>query len=232
MGYHSNFNICILRGRTCSETIPDGKQIFREIEDKSGYRFNSLNNTDAELYDASWNNAVNDITSVAKKHPDVILELTVYGDDRDDMWSMRFCGEEQETSKADIVWPEYTEILTKEEAAPKARYQRFQNALKNWLVFKESLRKDIIKRLEESPIDLTEFDFGKHPYFFISAGEKLYCHQAILCDNGKIDILAGLTDDPEDVSFALSDDDMMQDTITLNDFMDCIYGNKNNCLDD
>lgn len=231
MGYHSNFNICILREPTCSGTIPDGKQIFKEIEDKSGYRFDSLNNTDADLSDASWYNAVDDIISVAKKHPDVILELTVYGEDRDDMWSMRFRGEEKETIKADIVWPEYTEILTSEEAAPKARYQRFQNALKNWLVFKESLRKDIIKRLKESPIDLTEFDFGKQPYFFISAGEKLYCHQAILHDNGKVDILAGFTDDAEDVSFVLSDDDMMQDTITLDDFMDCIYGNKNNCLD-
>lgn len=124
-------------------------------------------------------------------------------------------------------------ILRKpEEKNAKARYQRFQKALKSWLEFQESLRKDILERLQESTIDLTEYDFGKQKYFFLSQGESLYCKKAQLDEKGKIEILAGSTEDPDDTAYCLSIEDMMQDTITLNDFMDCIYGNKDNSLDE
>lgn len=123
-------------------------------------------------------------------------------------------------------------ILSPEEKTPKARYQRFQNALKGWLDFQESLRKDILERLRESPVDLTEYDFGKQKYFFLSQGEDLYCKKAQLDGKGNIEILAGSTEDPDDTDYSLSVEDMMQDTITLSDFMDCIYGNKDNCLDE
>ena len=124
-------------------------------------------------------------------------------------------------------------ILRKpEEKNAKARYQRFQKALKSWLEFQESLRKDILERLQESPIDLTEYDFGKQKYFFLSQEESLYCKKAQLDEKGNIEILAGSTEDPDDTAYSLSVEDIMQDTITLNDFMDCVYGNKDNCLDE
>lgn len=235
MGYYNNFIITILREQDKAglpESIAENKAIFEEIKRKSDYSFNDVNDDTARLYEATWSDAVEDVESVARKHQDVIIDLTCQGEDRNDNWAMRFQGEKKETVTAEIVWPEFTTILSPEEKTPKARYQRFQNALKGWLDFQESLRKDILERLRESPVDLTDYDFGKQTYFFLSQEESLYCKKAHLDEKGKIEILAGSTEDPDDTAYSLSVEDMMQDTITLSDFMDCIYGNKDNCLDE
>lgn len=232
MGYYTNFTISIHRETVSPTEAQDNEQIFNEIEKKSGYTFNTENDTEAELNEATWKDAIEDVKTVAKKHPDVIIQLTGKGEDRNDNWCARFHGSNCEIIEAKTAWPEFEQIFLPDEASPKARYQRFQNALKAWLDFKAGLQNDILARLKDASIDLTEFDFGKRPYFFISTGESLFCHEAELDDDGNVVISAGPTADPDDVSFSLSIDDVMQDTVTLNDFMDCIYGNKDNCLDD
>ena len=235
MGYYNNFIITIIREQDKSglrESIAENKAIFEEIEKKSGYTFDNVNDDTARLYETTWSDAVEDIESVARKHQDVIIDLTCQGEDRNDNWAMRFQGDKKETVTAEIEWPEFTTILSPEEKTPKARYQRFQKALKDWIDFQESLHKDILERLRESTVDLTEYDFGKQKYFFLSQGESLYCKKAQLDGKGNIEILAGSTEDPDDTAYSLSVEDMMQDTITLSDFMDCIYGNKDNCLDE
>ena len=235
MGYYNDFIITILREQDKAglpESIAENKAIFEEIEQKSDYTFNDVNDDTARLYEATWSDAVEDVESVARKHQNVIINLTCQGEDRNDNWAMRFHGDKEETITAEIEWPEFTTILSPEEKTPKARYQRFQNALKGWLDFQESLRKDILERLRKSPIDLTEYDFGKQKYFFLSQEESLYCKKAQLDGKGNIEILAGSTEDPDDTACSLSVEDMMQDIILLNDFMDCIYGNKENCLDE
>lgn len=235
MEYHINVIITILREQDKAdlpESIAENKAIFEEIERKADYTFDDVNNDTASLYETTWSDAVEVVESIARKYQDVIIELTCQGEDRDDNWVMRFQGDKKETVKAEIEWPEFTNILSPEEKTPKARYQRFQKAIKGWLDFQESLRKDIHERLRESSIDLTEYDFGTQKYFFLSQEGNLYCKKAQLDGKGNIEILAGSTEDPDDTAYSLSVEDVMQDTITLNDFMDCIYGNKDNCLDD
>ena len=233
MGYATNFKITIYREIVSTETLNENKQIFDEIETKSGYTFDSLNDEEATLDEAKWYDAVDDVASVAKKHPGVIIELIGEGEDRDDNWVARFCGNEYEIIRADIEWPEFKDILTPEEATPKARYQHFQKALKTWLDFQETTaHQDALKRLKESPIDLTQYEFGKLPYFFIIPETLLYCHKAFLGDDGNLRVEAGRTDDPNDNTYILHWESMSQDLITLNDFMDCIYGNIGNCLDE
>ena len=129
-----------------------------------------------------------------------------------------------------IFIDEYGEKL---ELTPKGRYQRFQKALMTWLDFQETTaHQDALKRLKESSIDLTQYDFGKNPYFFIGPEAMLYCHKAMLGEDGKLRVEAGETDDPNDNTHILDWESMSQDLITLNDFMDCIYGNVGNCLDE
>ena len=233
MGYLTNFAINICRESESAETLNENKRIFDEIEKKSGYTFDSINDDEAQLDECKWSNAVEDVATVAKKHPGVIIELIGEGEDRHDDWTARFCGDKREIIEADLEWPEFKDILTPEEATPKARYQRFQKALKTWLDFQETTaRQDALKRLKESPVDLTEYDFGKNPYFFIGPEAMLYCHKAMLGDDGKLRIEAGETNDPNDNTYILDWESISQDLITLNDFMDCIYGNTNNCLDE
>ena len=234
MGYLTNFTITICRKIESAETLNENKRIFDEIETKSGYTFDSLNDEEAQLNECKWNNAVKDVASVAKKHPGVIIELIGEGEDRHDNWVARFCGDKYEIIRTDIEWPEFKDILTPEETTPKARYQRFQKALKTWLDFQETMaHQDALKRLKESPIDLTQYNFGKNPYFFIGPERALlYCHKALLGDDGKLKVEAGRTNDPNDNTHILDWESMSQDLITLNDFMDCIYGNVGNCLDE
>lgn len=233
MGYLTNFVINICREIESAETHNENKRIFDEIETKSGYTFDSLNDEEATLDEAKWYDAVEDVASVAKKHPEVIIELIGEGEDRDDNWVARFCGDKREIIEADLEWPEFKDILTPEETTPKARYQRFQKALKTWLDFQEATaHQDALKRLKESPVDLTQYDFGKNPYFFIGPEAMLYCHKAMLGEDGKLRVEAGETDDPNDNTYILDWESMSQDLVTLNDFMDCIYGNVGNCLDE
>lgn len=234
MGYLTNFTITICREIESAEILNENKRIFDEIETKSGYTFNSINDTEAKLDEGVWSDAVDNVAAVAKKHPGVIIELIGEGEDRHDNWTARFCGNEYEFVKAETLWPEFNHLLTPEEATPKARYQRFQKALKTWLDFQETTaHQDALKRLKESPIDLTEYDFGKGPYLFIGPERALlYCHKALLGDDGKLRVEAGRTDDPNDNTHILDWENISQDLITLNDFMDCIYGNVGNCLDE
>lgn len=232
MGYLTNYAIQICRESVSTETLDENKRIFNEIETKSGYTFDSLNDEKAQLNESKWNNAVEDVASVAKKHPGVVIELIGEGEDRNDNWAARFCGNEYEFVKAETLWPEFNHLHTPEEATPKARYQRFQKALKTWLDFQEAtVHQDALKRLKESPVDLSQYDFGKSPYFFLGPEAMLYCHKAFLGDDGELRVEAGETDDPNDNTHILDWESMSQDLITLNDFMDCIYGNVGNCLD-
>lgn len=233
MGYLTNFTVTICREIESAETLNENKRIFDEIETKSGYTFCSINDTEAKLDEGIWSDAVDNVAAVAKKHPGVIIELIGEGEDRHDNWAARFCGNEYEFVKAETLWPEFKYILTPEEATPKARYQRFQKALKTWLDFQETTaHQDALKRLKESPVDLTQYDFGKNPYFFIGPEAMLYCHKAMLGEDGKLRVEAGETDDPNDNTYILDWESMSQDLVTLNDFMDCIYGNVGNCLDE
>ncbi len=76
MGYYNNFIITILREQNKAglpASIAENKAIFEEIERKSDYTFNDVNDDTARLYEATWSDAVEDVESVARKHQDLSL---------------------------------------------------------------------------------------------------------------------------------------------------------------
>ncbi len=99
-------------------------------------------------------------------------------------------------------------------------------------LFQASVKDDVVRILSEGPIDLTRFPFGQQPYCFIDVDDPgnesmtLYCHKAYLNEYGQIAIEAGATQDPNDVGYELWWENMIQDEITLSDFLDCIYDNE------
>lgn len=107
------------------------------------------------------------------------------------------------------------------------RYHHFRRSLNRWLETLEALRKDALEILKNGSIDLTAFPFGQQPYHFHSTGEDLYCRKAYLNENGIFCVEAGANErEFAQGGYALSWEDMCQDTITLSDFLDCLYDNK------
>lgn len=97
--------------------------------------------------------------------------------------------------------------------------------------FHAAIKDDVKSILSEGPIELMRFPFGQQPYSFKDVepdneSMTLYCHKAYLNDYGQIAIEAGATKDPSDVGYELWWENMTQDEITLSDFLDCIYDNK------
>ena len=110
MSYITHITIC-LHGDA------DNKTIFEEIEQQSGERVNVQDNGSAAcVYDARWRNVMEDISVVAEKHPEVIIEVYAEGEDRNDTWEARFKGDDVETVEYYSVRPEFRKIrLPKDE---------------------------------------------------------------------------------------------------------------------
>ena len=106
----------------------------------------------------------------------------------------------------------------------KERYICFRNIIGIGVSLMEQVKKDVKEILREGAIDLAASSFGKNNYHFYSVGETLRPQKAYLGHNGNICVDACLSE-TKNKTFVLGWDDMCQDTITLSDFMDCIYGN-------
>lgn len=106
----------------------------------------------------------------------------------------------------------------------KNNYIRFRHSINLWLNLLEQFKKDAEEILRNGPIDLTAFPFGQNPYIFYSVRETLRPQKTYLGHNGNICVDACLSE-TKNKTFVLGWDDMCQDTITLLDFMDCIYDN-------
>lgn len=106
----------------------------------------------------------------------------------------------------------------------KTQYIQFHCTLNLWCNLLEQFKKEVEEVLRNGPIDLTAFPFGQNPYIFYSVRETLRPQKAYLGHNGNICVDACLSE-TKNKTFVLGWDDMCQDTITLSDFMDCIYGN-------
>lgn len=95
----------------------DYKTIFEEIEQQSDERLEILTNgSGACVYDTSWGNVLDDLSAVAQKHPEAIIEVYAEGEDRNDTWEARFKGDDVETVEYYFVRPEFRAIrLPKDE---------------------------------------------------------------------------------------------------------------------
>ena len=53
--------------------------------------------------------------NISKKHPDIIIELTVVGEDVPDFWKIRFLNGQSEIVRGNVVYEEFKEILLENE---------------------------------------------------------------------------------------------------------------------
>lgn len=106
MGYYSNYSI-----RLAGSTSDERKKVVEEIESVSGYKFENKTDERCETEDHTWYDYRKHLAKIAKKHPDVYIEVIRTGEDRDDQEISRFHAGETESVTADIVFPSFTHIF-------------------------------------------------------------------------------------------------------------------------
>lgn len=108
MGYDSYFSISV-EGSTREER----KQVLNEIEEISGYEFDSVGADDssANLDEAHWYNYREDCAKVAMKHPEIFIEVYREGEERDDTEMTRFHKDKMESVTAQTAWPPFRDIM-------------------------------------------------------------------------------------------------------------------------
>ena len=106
MGYYSNYSI-----RLAESTSDERIKVVEEIEAISGYKFENKNDEGCETEDHTWYDYRKHLAKIAKKHPDVYIEVMRTGEDRDDQEISRFHADETESVTADIVFPSFTQII-------------------------------------------------------------------------------------------------------------------------
>ncbi len=122
MGYRSHFYISLAGG---DPSIYE--DVFGEIGKESGYKLEDFGGGQAAVNDANWGNMQKDLTAVAKRHPELVIEVNVEGEDRDDNWKRRFKGTETECVSMTYGWPPFKRILLpfkeeQTETPPKKTY--------------------------------------------------------------------------------------------------------------
>lgn len=125
MGYKTHHNIRILTKDPEKFTAAAGDvlDLARRVGGEIAYDANEIN------FDAdSWGGYEDDLTTLCKKHSDVIFELFTDGEDSDDKWKQRWQNDRVETVRFDFSdLNEFTEILTEEEEekAFAKEYERY-----------------------------------------------------------------------------------------------------------
>ena len=107
MGYCSNYFITIH-----TDDEKKAKEIFKAIEDRSGYSIEEdAFPMDGFILDSKWYDSDDDLAKVSKEFPDIVIEMSVEGEDRDDNWTIRVKNGEKEIVQAVTATPPFTKIL-------------------------------------------------------------------------------------------------------------------------
>lgn len=107
MGYCSNYFITIH-----TDDEKKAKEIFKAIEDRSGYSIEEdASPMDGFILDSKWYDSDYDLAEVSKKFPDIVIEMSVEGEERDDNWTIRVKNGEKEIVQAVTATPPFTKIL-------------------------------------------------------------------------------------------------------------------------
>ena len=136
MGYESNYSL-----RVQAPTNKEAAQVLLNIQSESGETFeetgvdrNETGEGWGEHYEAHWYDWFKHIKKVAKKHPDVIIEVKRTGEDRDDEQIFRFKGQQTEESSMEKLVPPFNNILFKGEKGDQtAYYTQMLQAIKHQL---------------------------------------------------------------------------------------------------
>lgn len=111
MGYLSNFTVSLMTRDTGKYIdLQEQEKIFQEIEEQSRYQFNTEGDM-LQLNEAKWYDVHDDLTKISKKHPEIIIQVEVEGENRDDNWKARYLNGESESVRAKIVFPKFEEIV-------------------------------------------------------------------------------------------------------------------------
>ena len=158
MGYYSNYSI-----RLAGSTSDERKKVVEEIESVSGYKFENKTDEGCETEDHTWYDYRKHLAKIAKKHPDVYIEVIRTGEDRDDQEISRFHAGETESVKADIVFPSFTHILFPSEENESAAGDK--TALVGFTEEELILLRDVIhdykdahRRMKEFLVPVMEFE--------------------------------------------------------------------------
>lgn len=90
MGYDSNFNLRFWKQNKEDFTKDESKKIIDEVEKISGYNVDDFyadgqtNSLFAFIYSVHWYDWNKDLTELMKKHPELSLEVSREGEDRED----------------------------------------------------------------------------------------------------------------------------------------------------
>jgi len=110
MGYYSNYSI-----RLAGSTSDEPNKVVEEIESVSGYKFENKSDEGCESEEHTWYDYRKHLAKIAKKHPDVYIEVIRSGEDRDDQEINRFHANETESVTAEITFSPFTQIIFPEE---------------------------------------------------------------------------------------------------------------------
>ena len=132
MGYDSRYALHLYGGSE-EERI----EVINEIETESGYTFNEKDENSAALYEAHWYDCDKHVEKVAKKHPDIIIEIFRQGEDREDNVAGRYKGRLSEIVTMKQLWPPFTKIMLPREK--ENDYKDDYNFTKNDLVLLEEI---------------------------------------------------------------------------------------------
>lgn len=109
MSYYSNFNLYI--------HTPEGDDKDYEAEICTNENVSDLikNLIEQQYIFEKWYNFEEDMQNLSLLYPDLIFELNIEGQDRDDNSCMRFKNGQKEAIYAKIAWEEFKTILLESE---------------------------------------------------------------------------------------------------------------------
>lgn len=125
MGYCSTYIIT-----PCVDDENKAKEILDAIEKRSGYNIEENGSPDSGIvFDAKWYDSEDDLVEVSKEFPEVVIEMDVEGEERDDNWTIRVKNGEKEIVRAKTVTPPFTKILKEgEQKLDRRTCNRSRNA--------------------------------------------------------------------------------------------------------
>ena len=144
MGYMTYYGVSVIGG-----SADEQNAIFKEIS-KAVYGDENGASDIETGFEAKWYDCEDDVTTISRRHPDIIIEVTGDGESSEDIWAERFRGGDTETLRFDGL-PDFKTILApgEEEKAYDAAGRAYRKAL-------EALRSTAIQRIRQLKDSITK----------------------------------------------------------------------------
>lgn len=114
MGYISNVNFKV-RGNNYSQEEKALNELLANFGLDRNYCRCHNNSFEREYFHSLDKKDFGEIKKISRKFQDVVIEMAVEGESRDDLWVARFKAGKMERIYAEIVWPDFEEIKLPDE---------------------------------------------------------------------------------------------------------------------